>query len=226
MADDLDASGVSWKYYAPPLLGDKGGVLWTAYDAVRSIRYSKDWPGDVPVNTQVLSDAQNGNLPAVSWVIPDWYWSDHTSTGTDYGPSWVSAIVNAIGGGPDWRSTAIVVVWDDWGGWYDNVPPPRLDYRGPGIRVGCLIISPYARPHYVSHTQYEFGSILKFIEQAFNLPPIGKTINGYTDSRANSIVDSFDFTQSPIKFQHIVSKYPPSKYLEFKPTGRPPDDDL
>jgi phospholipase C len=227
MADVLDAAGVSWKYYAPGLYANKGGTLWSSFDAIHSVRYSPDWKNNVvSPQTQVLSDAANGTLPAVSWVIPDWEWSDHASTGSDLGPSWVAAVVNAIGKGPDWSSTAIVIVWDDWGGWYDNVPPPQLDYRGNGIRVGCIIISPYARPHYVSHTDYEFGSILKFEEQAFGLSPLGPTADGYTDSRANSIVDSFDFTQTPLSFTPIKAPYPPSRFIDQKPSGRPPDTDL
>ncbi len=95
--------------------------------------------------------------------------SDHPDEG-DKGPSWVASVVNAIGESSYWNTTAIVVIWDDWGGWYDNAPPPQLDFRGLGIRVPCLIISPYAKQGVVSHTQYEYASILKFIEQAFNLP--------------------------------------------------------
>ncbi len=227
MATVLDAGGVSWKYYAPSLYADKGGVIWSIFDAIKAVRYSSDWKNDVSSpQTNVLKDAAAGTLPAVSWVIPDWSWSDHPSAGTDLGPSWVAAVVNAIGEGPDWSSTAIVVVWDDWGGWYDNAPPPKLDYRGPGIRVGCIIISPYAKAHYVSHTQYEFGSILRFEEEAFGLPNIGPVSAGYTDGRANSLVDSFDFTQAPRAFVPIAAKYPPSRFLAQKPSGRPPDDDL
>jgi phospholipase C len=143
-------------------------------------------------------------------VIPKWANSDHAGgTNWNQGPSWVASVVNAIGNGPDWSSTAIVVVWDDWGGWYDHVPPPQLDFRGLGIRVPCIIISPYARiasgkkAGYVSHTQYEFGSVLKFVEQAFSLPALGPTSQGYTDTRANSLVDSFDFTQKPRVFTTI-----------------------
>jgi phospholipase C len=227
MATVLDAGNVSWKYYAPAISANKGGVLWSVFDAIKAVRYSKDWKANVSSpQTNVLTDAKNGTLPNVSWVIPDWEWSDHTSSGSDLGPSWVTAVVNAIGQGPDWKSTAIVIVWDDWGGWYDNVPPPHVDYRGPGIRVGCIIISPYAKPHYVSKTEYEFGSILHFEEQAFGLPPIGPSADGYTDARANSLVDSFDFTQTPRAFTPFQSKYPPSTFLLARPSYRPPDDDL
>jgi phospholipase C len=120
-----------------------------------------------------------------------------------------------------------VVLWDDWGGWYDNVAPPREDFRGLGIRVGCLIISPYVQPH-VSHTVYEFGSILKFIEETFDLNALGYNHfgYGYTDTRATSIVNDFDFTEAPRAFVHIPSKYPPSKFLTASPSFRPPDTDL
>ncbi len=229
MADVLDAGGASWRYYAPAFTGDdfdKGGVLWSTFDAIKAVRYSNDWNADIAPQTQVLKDAASGKLPSVAWVIPDWEWSDHPSAGTDYGPSWVANVVNAIGKGPDWRSTAIIVVWDDWGGWYDNVPPPHVDYRGPGIRVGCIIVSPYARPHYVSHTPYEFGSILRFAEEAFGLPFIGPASAGYTDASSLSLEDSFDFTQTPTRFKPINTKYPPSFYLHFQASGRAPDTDL
>ncbi len=227
MADTLDAANVSWKYYAPKVTGNKGGVLWSAFDSIKAVRYSPDWHNNViSPQTQVLLDAKDGTLPAVSWVIPDWTWSDHPSSGSDEGPSWVAAVVNAVGEGPDWKSTAIVIVWDDWGGWYDDAPPPQLDFRGLGIRVGCLIVSPYARALYVSHTQYEFGSILKFEEQVFGLAELGPVSAGYTDGRATSIVDSFDFTQAPRKFVPIKAKYPPSTFLNQTPSMRPPDTDL
>lgn len=228
LATTLDAKGISWKYYAPPISQDKGGVLWTAFGTIKKIYYSNEFRTNVVPQIDVLADAKNGTLPAVSWVIPDWEWSDHTSQPYDYGPSWVGNVVDAIGNGPDWSSTAIVVVWDDWGGWYDNVPPPQLDYRGLGIRVGCIIVSPYARRHYISHTVYEFGSILKFAEQMFGLPPLSSTGlgYGYTDSRATSILDSFDFTQKPRPFKTIPTKYPASFYTNFRPSLRPPDTDL
>jgi len=228
MADVLDGGNVTWKYYAPAIDADKGGILWSAFDTIHAVRYGNDWTNDMSSpQTNVLLDAKRGTLPNVAWVIPDWTWSDHTSSGSDLGPSWVSAVVNAIGNGPEWSSTAIVIVWDDWGGWYDNVPPPNLgDFRGPGIRVGCIIVSPYAKPHYVDHTQYEFGSILRFAEEAFGLPTIGAASAGYTDARATPLDNAFDFSQAPRPFKTIPAKYPPSTFLRQKPSGRPPDTDL
>jgi len=222
MADTLDAANVSWKYYAPNILKQPA---WSAFDAIQNVRHGADWAKVTSPQTQVLLDAQNGALPAVSWVTPDSQDSDHPGAGSDTGPSWVAAVVNAVGEGPDWDSTAIVVLWDDWGGWYDNVPPPQLDFKGLGIRVPCIIVSPYAKTNYVSHTQYEFSSVLKFAEQAFSLPVLGAPADGYTDTRANSLVDSFNFTQKPRAFVKIPAKYPISYFLTHPQSMRVPDDD-
>jgi phospholipase C len=211
MADSLDAAGVSWKYYVTKI---KHAGIWSPFEAIKDVRRGPDWQKDlVQPETQVLTDAQTGNLAQVSWVTPNKTDSDHPASHSDRGPSWVSSIVNAIGKSQYWNSTAIVVVWDDWGGFYDNAPPPQLDFRGLGIRVPCLIISPYAKKGYVSKTDYEFGSILKFMEEAFSLPPLGSTSDGYTDTRANSLDDSFDFTQAPRAFKKIKSKYPMQDFL-------------
>ncbi|MBV9027638.1 MAG: hypothetical protein JO311_03405, partial [Candidatus Eremiobacteraeota bacterium] len=93
-------------------------------------------------------------------------------------------------------------------------------FRGLGIRVPCLIISPYARQGYVSHYRYEFGTILNLIEQAFNLPPLGAEKDGYTDIRAGGMDNVFDFTKGPRPFVPIQAKYPTSAFL-----SEPPSDD-
>jgi phospholipase C len=229
MAQDLDhppstASGgtpVSWKYYASKRLH---AGIWEPFEAISYVRYGRDWWFDISFpNRHILRDVGDGKLASVSWVTPTKQDSDHPGDDSDKGPSWVAAIVNAIGESPYWKSTAIIVLWDDWGGWYDNAKPPQLDFRGLGIRVPCLIISPYAKRGYVSHTQYEYGSILKFIEQAFNLPPLGPTDEGYTDTRATSIDDSFDFTQKPRRFKPIPEKYSESYFLNEPPSDAPVD---
>ncbi|MBV8434744.1 MAG: hypothetical protein JO029_10750 [Candidatus Eremiobacteraeota bacterium] len=226
LADTLDAKRVSWKYYAPAVSsGNLGGQLWTEFDAIENVRKGPDWTRNVvSPPSRVLSDAKSGKLPSVSWVIPDGVDSDHPG-GPSLGPSWVAAIVNAIGTGPAWNSTAIVVLWDDWGGWYDHVPPPQLDFRGLGIRVPCIIVSPYAKAHTISHTQYEFGSVVRLIEEVFGLPALGPSGTGYTDRRANSMLDAFDLHQAPLPFKPIPAKEPASFFLMQKPSGAPPDDD-
>jgi phospholipase C len=224
IADRLDPAGISWKYYAAPL-SNIGGQVWSEFSAVRAVRYGPDWKNVINPQTRILKDVDAGALADVSWVTPDWMDSDHTGSGYNRGPSWVSAVVNAIGESPYWQDTAIFVLWDDWGGWYDNVPPPQLDFRGLGIRVPCIVISPYARTRYVSHTQYEYGSILKFVEQVFGLPPIGPPSRGFTDTRAASMLDAFDFTQSPRPFVPIAAPYSKGVFLRERPSYVPPDSD-
>jgi phospholipase C len=229
VADTLDAGHVSWQYYTPTQSGYPNGTyLWDPFDAIPSVRYGPDWANIITPQTKVLAAAENGTLPGVTWVVPDGVDSDHSGPyASDRGPSWVASVVNAVGHGPQWRSTAIVVLWDDWGGYYDGMEPPHRDYRGLGIRVAGIIVAPYARKGYVSHTQYEFGSILKLVEEVFTLPTLGASGYGfgYTDARSNSLLDGFDFTQVPRKFVTIPAKYPSSTFANEKPSGIPPDNE-
>jgi phospholipase C len=227
MAEVLDNAGVSWKYYATKVLD---GGLWEPFEAMSYVRYGPDWNTDIVApQTKILTDPGKGNLASVTWVSPSKKDSDHPAYGSDEGPSWVASVVNAIGESSYWNSSAIIIVWDDWGGWYDNASPPQLDYRGLGFRVPCLIISPYARetsasqPGYVTHTQYEYGSILKFIEEVYGLGTIGSGSEGYTDGRANSMDDAFDFTQQPRPFTAIPTKYPASHFIHEPPSNEPVD---
>ena len=228
MADTLDAAGISWKKYTPAISDtEDAAYLWSPFDAIKNVRYGPDWSARVvSPPQQILTDVASGKLARVTWVIPDFLWSDHPfASGTAiYGPSWVAAVVNAIGQSKFWQSTAIIVVWDDWGGFYDNLPPPQVDFRGLGIRVGCIIVSPYVSPH-VDHSVYEFGSILKFVEQTFDLPWLGSQRAGYTDRRATSIIQSFDFTHRPRRFRSIPAPYPASFFLNFTSSKRAPDDE-
>jgi phospholipase C len=224
LATTLDAAKVTWKYYAPVVGTSYGGNQWSAFDSINSVRYGGDWKNIISPPQQVLTDAGKGVLPGVSWVIPDVNWSDHPYSGKPYGPSWVANVINAIGTSSQWKSTAIVVVWDDWGGFYDNLPPPQLDFRGLGIRVPCLIISPYVQAH-VEHTSYEFGSIVKFVEQVFGLPALGTQAAGYTDARATSLANAFNFSIAPRVFTKIPAPYPPSFFSNYAATRRAPDDE-
>jgi phospholipase C len=196
---------------------------------IAAVRYGAEWKTNVtttkPWQNTIFTDIDNNALPAVSWVIPSNTDSDHPGGKNDNGPPWVATVVNAIGESSYWDTTAIIIVWDDWGGFYDHVPPPIQDqWGGLGFRVPMLIVSPYARigsasqGGYISHTQYEFGSILKFIEDNWNLGSLGTT-----DARANSIVDSFDFSQQPRPFTQIPSNYSRS-YFEHQPPSNDPVD--
>lgn len=224
MADTLDAAKVDWRFYAPSISGDWIGGAWSPFSSIERVRNGPDWKKIIVPPPTILTDVPAGKLAGVTWVTPDWQYSDHAGSGTTLGPSWVSAVVNTIGKSQFWNDTAIIVLWDDFGGWYDHVPPPQLDFKGNGIRVPCLIISPYVQRGQVIHTQYEFGSVLKFVEQVFDLPTLGSVAEGYSDARATSIIDAFDFTQKPRAFRPIPAPVFPSSFIRMKPSGVPPDN--
>ncbi|HEY1680850.1 MAG TPA: alkaline phosphatase family protein [Candidatus Tumulicola sp.] len=233
MRDTLEAKGVSWRYYVPPWPDDGGqmwnafdGISAVRYSSEWPTKFKVPFTCNATVNcvswpnTNVFCDVGTVTspcptpntpgpvaLPGVSWVIPTGVESDHYSIqhykSVDTGPDWVASVVNAIGESKYWNSTAIIIVWDDWGGYWDHISPPQLDYRGLGFRVPLLVISPYAKKGYVSHTQYEFGSILKFMETTFGLDSLNTT-----DVRANNLTDVFDFTKKPRKFVPIAPENP------------------
>ena len=229
IADELDAAHLSWRYYAPP--GNHLGALWSAFDAVRQIRYGPDWHEDVvSPETRVLADIARGDLANVTWVVPTASNSDHAyprqprfkwvSIATNKGPHWVGSIVNAVGKSKYWDDSAIFVLWDDWGGWYDHVAPPRLDNLGPGFRVPLIVISPYTKHGYVSHVQHEFGSILKLTEEAFGLPSLGTS-----DVRADDLADCFDFAQAPHGYAMIPTKFDAAYFESHSSPDEGPDTD-
>ncbi|HEU5479634.1 MAG TPA: alkaline phosphatase family protein [Candidatus Tumulicola sp.] len=220
LGDELDKAGVSWHFYTSTVNGDGG--IWSAYQAINHIRYGPDWNSDIITpQSQIIQDAQNGNLPAVSWVTPTCAHSDHAGCGSNTGPAWVASVVNAIGQSQYWDSTAIFLMWDDYGGWYDHVPPPLEDYDGLGIRIPLVMISPYAKKAFVSHVQYEHGSILRVVEDVFGLPRLTAS-----DTRANSPAkDCFDFARLPRKFHVIPSNLNAQYFLHERPDLRPPDNE-
>jgi phospholipase C len=231
LRDLLDNKSVSWKYYTPVWKKNTPSALWNAFDMIAPVRYGPEWTdGHISSpETNIFSDIQGGTLPAMSWVIPSAANSDHPGySSKDTGPAWVASVVNAIGQSQYWNSTAVIVVWDDWGGFYDPVPPPtpRDDQGGPGFRVPMLVVAPYvivgsgSQGGYVSHTVYEFGSIVRFIEDTFNLGRLGTT-----DGSSNSMSDMFDFSQSPRPFQTIPSNYKREFFLHQKPSTLPVDTD-
>lgn len=219
IGDLLDNAHVSWKYYAPGDGQDKG-YIWSAFDAIKHIRYGPDWAGDVvSPETQVLNDIESGNLAQVSWVIPTAANSDHPANNSNTGPDWVASIVNEIGASPYWKNTAIFITWDDWGGWYDHVPPPQVDEMGLGFRVPLIMVSPYARHGYVSHNVHEFGSILHFTEERFGLPSLNTR-----DAISDDLSDCFDFSSPTASYVQLQTKRTPEDFKHEAPTG-PPDTD-
>ncbi len=187
LADSLEGAQITWRYYAPRR--GEPGYIWNALDAIRHIRQTPLWSQHVAPDSQFVQDARNGRLPAVSWLVTGRA-SEHPPASTCLGENWTVQQLNAVMQGPDWNSTAIFITWDDFGGFYDHVPPPTVDNFGFGPRVPLLIISPHARQGYVSHTLYEFSSLLKFVETRYGLQPLTAR-----DREANTMLDSFDFSQ-------------------------------
>lgn len=221
LRDLLDAKKVSWKYYVPPFHVNFGGLM-TAYDVIAAVRYGPEWKTNISApQTNIFKDITAGKLPAMSWVIPDEPESDHPGESVDYGPSWVASVVNAIGGSGYWNSTAIIIVWDDWGGLYDNYAPKQVGYGGLGFRVPALVISPYAKAGHIATTEYQFGSILRYVEDNFHLGRLHTT-----DSTSNSLIDCFNYKQKPIVFQKIPSSEDERFFLRQKPSNEPIDDDM
>jgi phospholipase C len=218
LGDELDAKGISWAYYTAALKSGDG--IWSAYQAIRHIRYGADWPKKIfSPQTKFFTDVSSGTLPAVSWVTPTCANSDHAGCASDTGPDWVASLVNAVGKSKYWDSSAIFVFWDDYGGWYDHVAPAMVDYDGLGFRVPLLIISPYAKKGYVSHVQYEHGSILRFVEDQFGLARLAAT-----DRRAKSPAsDCFDFSKAPRKFVEIPSALKQAYFMRQPLDQRIPD---
>ena len=222
IADLLDAKNVSYQFYTMQGLDsrkphfDFSGAAWNGFDAIKKFRYSPDWKNHISIpNTNIFADLKAGTLPAVSWVIPTLFDSDHPASGCDGGPRWVTRVVNAVGTSRYWKHTAIILLWDDWGGWYDNVPPPQVNYASTGMRIPLLVISPYAIPHNVSHTEYNYGSIVRFVEETFDLGSLDTT-----DATANSLSDSLNFRQTPNTF--TAAPWPPRSRC--KPKKKPPAD--
>ncbi|MEP6757922.1 MAG: alkaline phosphatase family protein [Actinomycetota bacterium] len=186
LPDRLQAAGISWKEY-------RGENEWVQpLRMVRHVRFSSMWNNVVPAK-QFATDLAAGNLPAVSWVTPPFPLSDHPPQSVCLGENWTVELLNQLMQSPDWSSTAVVLTWDDFGGFYDHVAPPHVDMYGLGPRVPTIVISPYARAGYVDHTTYEFASVLRFIETIFDLAPLTSR-----DANSSDMLGAFDFNQQPL----------------------------
>ncbi len=221
LADELDAAKLSWRYYAPSV-SDSSGYIWSAFQAVNHIYNGPEWATNViSPPAQFLTDVGNGKLANMTWIVPTDANSDHVGSQSNTGPAWVTSLVNAVGTSKFWKSSAIFIMWDEWGGWYDHVPPPYEDYDGLGMRIPLIMISPYSKQGYVSHVQYEHGSILRFVEDNYGLAQLAAS-----DARATSpAADAFDFSQKPTKFNAFNAQLKADYFLKQPPDNRPPDDD-
>jgi len=216
LMDLLKQAGHTWTYYTL-----RTGSIWTGPNAIRHLTQGDDWTHVVVPPSRILADIAAGRLTDVAWVIPPAGASDHAlEDKKGDGPSWVASVVNAIGESAYWNDTAIFVTWDDWGGWYDHVAPPIHSSYESGFRVPLIVVSPYAKKGYVSHVTHSFGSILKFIEEAFDLPSLG-----YEDARSDDLADCFDFRQAVMPHRRARSIHDAAYFLQQAAAPLSEDDD-
>jgi phospholipase C len=181
---ELDSNGISWRYYTET-------SIWDAPALIQGYTHS---PNDVST-TQFIPDVQNNNLPSVSWITPPNDSSNHPPQMWEPGENFVTGIVNAIMNSSYWNNTAIFLTWDDFGGFYDHVPPPVVDGLGLGPRVPLIVISPYAKAGTIISSEGEFSSFDKFIEANWNLPSLGQRDSL---SQIDNLMDYFNFQQTPL----------------------------
>jgi phospholipase C len=238
LADLLDAQDIGWRYYTPG-----AGDLWTAPDAISHLCQpvnqqctGSEWGQNVALTPlTALSDIEACKLSAVSWIIPSAQFSDHAGINNGTGPAWVAGIVNEIGGSKCtnadgssyWNTTAIVVVWDDWGGWYDHEPPTFLPYPEGGyqygFRVPMLFVSAYTPPGFINNKRLDFGTIVRFVEFNFGIPMGALT---FADDRSTrNLGEFYNLGLTPRPFVPVPSLSTPGDFRNSKLPMLPPDDD-
>lgn len=236
MADLVSGIG-TWRYYTP-----SAGTIWNAPNAIAHICQStgyngecRGWNGSVVIGSaQILTDISGCHLANLSWVVPTGQNSDHPRGNTGGGPDWVASIVNAVGTNavcPDgetyWNDTAIVITWDDWGGWYDHEPPTILTGAGGnyqyGFRVPFIFVSAYTGPSLISNSRYDFGSILRFVEHNWGF---SEGALNFADARAmNDLSAFYNLTSQPRAFVPVSTKATIKSFIEDKSPATDPDDD-
>jgi phospholipase C len=220
----LHKHNVSWGYYvvpgaepdcendaslscAPVKQNSRTPGIWNPLPYFDTVRNDGQL-GNIQPSSSFYAQAKAGTLPAVSWVIPSGEVSEHPPGPVSFGQSYVTSLVNAVMASPDWRSSAIFLSWDDWGGFYDHVVPPQVDVNGYGLRVPGIVISPYARQGYVDHQILSFDAYDKFIEDDFlGGARIDPRSDGRPDPRTDvreslailgNLVNDFNFGQAPL----------------------------
>ncbi|HZI35697.1 MAG TPA: alkaline phosphatase family protein, partial [Gaiellales bacterium] len=182
---------VTWSTYGA--MPGQLGYGWVALDSVKRVRESVTWDQHYAPWQWFTSDVKQGHLASITWITPPFNESDHPGgPSLCQGENWTARQVNAIESSPLWKSTAIVIVWDDFGGFYDHVPPPRVDRFGLGPRSPLLVISPWAKRG-IDHDTYDFTSVIKFAAENFQLPLLTSR-----ERKVNSLRSAFQF-QHPLK---------------------------
>jgi phospholipase C len=184
MAEELQKANITWKYYDGQA-NPQAFSLWNPLPGFQNFMSSQELMKHLVHGTQYFQDLRNGTLPAVSWIVPNGQESEHPPQDIQLGMWYVTDFVNALMKSPYWANTLLVITWDDYGGFYDHVSPPQVDKYGYGPRVPAILISPYITAGTIDHNTYDFTSVLKFIENRFQLNPLAER-----DSKANDIGES------------------------------------
>ena len=185
--DLLDAAGIPWAYYAATEV--QKGYIWSAYSAIRRYReHPRRWERHMFSVDHVIGDIRQDALPPVTWITPRFELSEHPEYNFCHGENWSTKVINAIMRSDMWEDTAIFLTWDDYGGFYDHVPPPQVDAFGYGFRVPAFLVSSFAREGHIDSTVMDFSSIPRFIEENWGLEPIAER-----DAAANTFMLAFDF---------------------------------
>ncbi len=211
LAEFLESSGVSWKYYDEKPNPHKHS-LWNPMPGFKQFQDNPRLMDRVVNLREFFTDLQTAKLPQVCWIVPTAPDSEHPPADSARGMWHVTELVNAVMQSRYWKDTAIIVTWDDYGGFYDHVPPPQMDRFGYGPRVPALVISPYSRAGRVCHTAYDFTSPLKLMEVRFGLRPLTER-----DGQAAAMLECFDFAQKPLK-PDIITKDTKLDFSTLQPT--------
>jgi phospholipase C len=200
----LHENNISWAYY----LDGNVPQIWNVFPWFVTVRDNKQ-TGNIKQISNFYTDARDDTLPEVSWIQPNQRDSEHPEAKVSDGQAFVTNVVNTIMLSPNWNNSVIFLAWDDWGGFYDHVVPPKVDKNGYGLRVPALVISPYAKKGYIDHQNLSFDAYLKFIEDVFLN---GQRLDPNTDNRPDrrptvrenvsilgDLREDFDFSQSPRK---------------------------
>jgi len=212
------AKTLDWRYYAPG--PSQSGYVWSIFNAFNQVRNDPArWAKVVPY-TQFLTDLTSNNLQSISWIVFPGSLSEHPPNSVCAGENYTVTLVNALENSPYWCSSAMFITWDDFGGFFDHVPPPNQpnsDVYGPGFRVPLIVVSPWARAGFIDSHQFDFSSLLRFAEVTFGLHYLTPR-----DHFAGTIQSAFDFNNVtlPLFLTQRTCPAPP-------PGWQPgPDDDF
>jgi phospholipase C len=190
VGEQLSDEGIDWAYYAAE--PTQVGYIWSAYSATSGVFHTDLWHKHVRRVDRILDDIAGARLPAVTWITPRFELSDHPPWNSRFAMNWVTDIVDGIMKSPMWEHTAIFVTWDEWGGFFDHVPPKKVDEVGLGFRVPLLTISPYAKKGYIDDALGEFSTPLRFIADNWGLDYLTPRI-----ANAHNLEHVFDFAKRP-----------------------------